>query len=265
MANPCGEGAGHRRRHRRGRAGRVACAAGRRSRRGSAPRRCDDRQGDRRGPVPGRGHGDRRQRQRRGQARGGQRAGCVSRRRRRARAAKRRTRRRLGGFDRAQRRGQRAGRHGHVAIRAEREAARVALGASPRARAGRGALRRSAGPDRTDESLHDDVVRHAAGRGAKPRRRAALCRARRRTRGPGDRNAPADRAAHAGVAADSALHLRRGGRRHRARGPAFEAQRPIRRGARPAHRPAVPDAGDRACRSRVSADERAVRRRAAAS
>ncbi len=125
--------------------------------------------------------------------------------------------------------------------------------------------RRSAGPGPADESC---TTTSCDTRPVVPRNRpssAALCRARRRTPGPGDRAAPANRAAHAGIAAHSALHLRGGSRRYRARGAAFEAQRAIRRDARPAHDPAVPDAGDRACRSRVSADERALRRRSRAS
>ena len=74
----------------------------------------------------------------------------------------------------------------------------------------------------------------------------------------GDRPAAPDRPAHAGVdAPDPALHLRRGNRRHRARGAARAAQRRARRDARPPHRAAVPDARDRARRPVVPADSNA--------
>ena len=66
-------------------------------------------------------------------------------------------------------------------------------------------------------------------------------------------------------AAHPALHLRRGSRRHRARGAARAAQRRARRDARPPDRAAVPDARDRARRPVVPADQRALRRRRTAS
>ncbi len=114
------------------------------------------------------------------------------------------------------------------------EAARVAVGAPPRARAGRRSrqVRGNAGPTGGSSTTMSCVTRPAARRGfarcCRAGARRALRAALRRGRGAGHRPAPPDRAADAGRPAHSALHLRRGGRRHGARGAARASQRRAR-------------------------------------
>ena len=91
-----------------------------------------------------------------------------------------------------------------------------------------------------------------AGAAAEPRRRDDQ----------GRRHAPAHRPEHGRIVAPGrAFLLCRGGRRHRARGVARRAQRTRDGGAAEADDAALPDAGDRQGGRRLSAGQRALRRR----
>ena len=239
--HPRDQGARRRRRHRRGRTGRLACRSPATGRRGPGAGRRDDRQGQRRDPVAGgrprAGAG------RRGRADAG----------RGRRADPHRGRRR--GGDAGSRRSRRAGRRDRgaaVGAAAPAPAARPAPGRSPRPAGAASRPRRqhrAGAPDRLARRAPPRLgARHRPAARARPAAPAAAsCRptstriAARGTRAPGrrrPRDAPpaqrrrraepcpssacaADRGADAGVQAPHpALHLRRGSRRHRARGPA---------------------------------------------
>ena len=147
-----------------------------------------------------------------------------------------------------------------TAAAARREADRLARGAAARAR-GRhrpapGARQRPGRPHQPRRPRRLPEERAAGGGDRRRPRRAHRGRDRQ-----GHRPAPAHRPEDGRVQAPRrALLLRRGGRRHRARGAARQAQR-REPGPAAADLDAVPDAGAGARGRRLPRDERALRRR----
>ena len=238
----------------------MARQAGRCRRRGTGPRRRDDRKGERRDPVAGRRQGARDRRQAGRQHRGGQRAHPARGRRRGQRRGPRGGKAAGAGASRARSRRRHARRPATPACRQEtsptsrslRRRRRSTPSPAPHAKA-TSATRTGRAPDRVTSVrrrawelgidlhvvqgsgpggrvMHDDLDAHVAAGGQVPSFAASehAARAQRRDGRAGHRPAPQDRAEDAGIeAAHSALHVCRGGRRHRARSAARAAQRDV--------------------------------------